>query len=88
MSWQTWKAIGESERAKSRGISGGKIAVDKLNSRHEAVNVENKKNNAGIAQRKDKMKMTFKQIARIAARLGITIPACLLLLAKISGGKL
>jgi hypothetical protein len=34
------------------------------------------------------MKLTTKQIARIAARLGITIPACLLLLAKISGGKL
>ena len=45
MSWQTWKAIVESERAKSRGTSGGKIAVDKLNSRHEAENVENKNKN-------------------------------------------
>jgi hypothetical protein len=36
--------------------------------------------------KENKMKLTLKQIARIAASLGISIPACLLLLAKIAGG--
>ena len=35
----------KTRRAKSRGTSVGKIAVDKLNSRHEAENVENKNKN-------------------------------------------
>jgi hypothetical protein len=37
-------------------------------------------------KKEQKMKLTFKQIARIAARLGMSIPAVLLLLAKMNGG--